>query len=83
MIAKLAFALMIQIDSSGINPELTTYWQQKDHCRYMAQSLMMPGRYFIPVQNAYCKVVFVDDDQKLLTLRVKPQPIEEETETPK
>ena len=48
----------------------------------MAQSLMMPGRYFIPVQNAYCKVVFVDDDQKLLTLRVKPQPIEEETETP-
>ena len=73
---------MIQIDSSGINPELTTYWQKKDHCRYMAQSLMTPGRYFIPVQNAYCKVVFVDDDKKLLTLRVKPQPIEEEAETP-
>jgi hypothetical protein len=80
---NLIFALMIIMDGEQTpNEKYTTYYQNKDECRFVAQEIMRPGDYYLPgIAKAYCAPVFVNiEDVTVSGVVTQPKPQKEDEE---
>lgn len=77
----LIFALIIIIDGEP-RDNLTTYYQNKNECRFVAQELMRPGDFYLPkIDKAYCAPAFVNvEDIEISGVVTQPKPIDEDEE---
>ena len=77
---KLGIALVVITESGAIDPEKKTYFNNAQHCEWIAQEMTRERKYFQGFQEGsiFCRPEWVDAEVKVTRLNVVPLPVEED-----
>ena len=77
---KLVIALVVITESGAIDPEKKTYFNNAQHCEWIAQEMSRERKYFQGFQEGsiFCRPEWVDAEVKVTRLNVVPLPEEED-----
>ena len=77
---KLVIALVVITESGAIAPEKKTYFNNAQHCEWIAQEMTRERKYFQGFQEGsiFCRPEWVDAEVKVTRLNVVPLPVEED-----
>ncbi|MBL19138.1 MAG: hypothetical protein CMC82_04845 [Flavobacteriaceae bacterium] len=77
---KLVIALVVITESGAIDPEKKTYFNNPQHCEWIAQEMTRERKYFQGFQEGsiFCRPEWVDAEVKVTRLNVVPLPVEED-----
>lgn len=76
---KLVIALVIIVN--GVEDDTKkTFFKNPQHCEWIAQEITRERKYFRGVEDAYCRVEWVDKDTPVTNVNVIPFVIDEENQ---